>query len=400
MHYEHFSPSHQAFLAAISTNDEPTSYSQTTKHAAWRDAMAQELAALEANKTWTLEPLPEGKKLVGCKWAYRVKYKPNGEVDKYKARLVAKRYTQIEGEDFTKTFAPVAKMTTVRCLVTVAVSKGWSLHQMGVSNAFLHGDLHEEVYMEVPLGYKTQNKGLVCHLHKSLYGLKQGSRNWYAKLSEALTGYGFSQSSADHSLFTFNSSHVFIAVLIYVDDLVIAGNDNAACESFKKYLHTCFHMKDLGALKYFLGLELASSPNGLFLCQRKYALDILQECGMLDCKPCLFPMEQHHHLSTASGAHYSNPAQYRRLVGRLIYLTITWPELSYYVHILSQFMQAPQQDHWNAAMRVLRYIKSSPGQGIWIPKHNDLTLVRLSYYIPTSRCHSGLICLRGGIVFC
>lgn len=124
----------------------------------------------------------------------------------------------MEGEDFTETFASVAKMTIVRCLLAVAISKGWSLYQMDVSNAFLHGDLHEEVYMEVPRGYVTPKKGMVCRLHKSLYGLRQASRNWYAKLSEALVHYGFHQSSTDHSLFTYSSAAFFIAVLVYVGD--------------------------------------------------------------------------------------------------------------------------------------------------------------------------------------
>jgi hypothetical protein len=216
---------------------------------------------------------------------------------------------------------------------------------------------------------------MVCRLKKSLYGLKQASRNWYSKLSQTLMKYGFQESHADHSLFTYSRGHTFLAVLIYVDDLVIAGNDSSVCSNFKQYLCKCFHMKDLGALKYFLGLELARGPSGLFMCQRKYTLDILNECKMTDCKPSSFPMEENHKLALDSGPAYPDPPRFRRLIGRLIYLTITRPEITYSVHILSQFMQSPQQAHWDAAMRVLRYLKSSPGQGIVLPKENDLTLV-------------------------
>nr|KYP42517.1 Copia protein [Cajanus cajan] len=245
---------------------------------------------------------------------------------------------------------------------------------MDVTNAFLHGDLDEEVYMAIPPGYKVPKSNLVCRLRKSLYGLRQASRNWHAKLSQALIKYGFVQSSSDHSLFTYSAEHIFLAVLIYVDDLVIAGNDNKACCSFKSYLNRCFHMKDLEALKYFLGLELARGSEGIFVCQRRYTLDVLKECKMLDCKPSGFPMEQNHKLSIDTGELYANAPQYRRLVGRLIYLTITRPDITYVVHILSQFMQSPRQDHWDAAIRVLRYLKASPGQGLFLPKNSDLRL--------------------------
>lgn len=373
--YDHFSQKHRAYLAELASHEKPKSYAQAVNHAEWRDAMAQEIKALEDNHTWELTTLPPGRKTVGCRWVYKIKYKATGEIEKHKARLVAKGFTQVEGEDFNETFAPVAKMTTVRCLLSVAIAKGWELHQMDVNNAFLHGELDEEVYMAVPQGYSVPERGLVCRLRKSLYGLKQASRNWYSKLSQALIEYGFTECHADHSLFVHSRDSIFLAVLVYVDDLVIAGNDASACTNFKQYLSKCFHMKDLGSLKYFLGLELARGPSGLFMCQRKYTLDILNECGMLACKPCSFPMEQNHRLALAEDSPYSDPSQYRRLVGRLIYLTITRPEITYSVHILSQFMQAPKQEHWNAAMRVLRYLKSSPGQGIILPKDNDLHLV-------------------------
>lgn len=373
--YDCFSPKYQAYLAAVTSNEEPRNYAEAIQKHEWQEAMAQELKALEENDTWDLTLPPKEKKIVGCRWVYKIKYKASGEIEKYKAHLVAKGYTQVEGEDFNETFAPVAKMTTVRCFLSVVVAKGWELHQMDVSNAFLHGELEEEVYMRAPEGYKVPKAGMLCRLKKSLYGLKQASRNWYSKLSQTLVKYGFQESHADHSLFTYSREHIFLGVLIYVDDLVIAGNDTSVCSNFKQYLCECFHMKDLGALKYFLGLELACGPSGLFMCQRKYTLDILSECKMTDCKPVSFPMEENQKLALDSGPTYPDPSRFRRLVGRLIYLTITRPEITYYVHILSQFMQSPHQAHWDAAMRVLRFLKSSPGQGIIFPKENDLTLV-------------------------
>ncbi|PKI78821.1 hypothetical protein CRG98_000781 [Punica granatum] len=190
-----------------------------------------------------------------------------------------------------------------------------------------------------------------------------------AKLS-----YGFNQSSADYSLFVYNKAGVILVILVYVDDLILTGNDLAHCEKFKKYLDDCFSIKDLGKLRYFLRIEVARQPYCLFLCQRKYSLDILQETGMLGARPSSFPMEQHLRLNSESGEDLQDPSSYRRLVGRLIYLTITRPELSYPVHILSQFMQRPKQAHWDAALRVLRYLKQSPGNGILLRRPSSLSI--------------------------
>ena len=208
---------------------------------------------------------------------------------------------------------------------------------MDVHNAFLHGDLDEEVYMQLPPGYHYPTPGRVCRLRKSLYGLKQAPRQWFSKLSTALKSYGFKQSYADYSLFSYIQGSVSLHVLVYVDDLIIAGSCHDAVTRFKAYLSTCFHMKDLGVLKYFLGIEVARGPDGIFLSQRKYALDVLSEVGMLGCRPIDTPMEQNHRLAYAEGEPFSQPDQYRRLVGRLVYLSVTRPELSYSVHTLAQF---------------------------------------------------------------
>ncbi|CAM8944482.1 unnamed protein product [Rhodiola kirilowii] len=264
-------------------------------------------------------------------------------------------------------------MSSVRLFLSVASIKGWELHQMDVHNAFLHGDLHEEVYMRPPQGFAAPN-GKVCHLLKSLYRLCQAPRNWFAKLMSALVKFGFKQSYADYSLFSYIRHNTELHELVYVDDLIIAGNDSSSITRFKDYLHSCFHMKDLGILKYFLGLEIAHGKDGLFVSQRKYALDILSEAGLLGAKPTDFPLPPNHDLANASGPVYAHADRYRRLVGRLIYLTITRPELSYSVHILSQFMQCTTEAHWQAAIRVLHYIKSHPGQGLILSRHSSLQL--------------------------
>lgn len=166
--YDRFSHSHKAFLAAITSRDEPKYFSQAIKDPKWCEAMKKEVEALEENGTWTLVTLPPGKRVVDSKWVYKIKYKPNGEIERYKARLVAKGYTQVEGVDFHETFAPVAKLVTVRCMLAVAAKRNWEVHQLDVSNAFLHGDLEEDVYMRIPQGFTKGGDTRVCKLRKSL----------------------------------------------------------------------------------------------------------------------------------------------------------------------------------------------------------------------------------------
>jgi Reverse transcriptase (RNA-dependent DNA polymerase) len=214
------------------------------------------------------------------------------------------------------------------------------------------------------LYYYSHNQRLVCRLNKSLYGLKQASRNWYSKFSQALQSFGFKQSPSDHSLFTLKSDGSITIVLIYVDDMIITGNNERGISAVKAFIQSQFKTKDLGTLKYFLGIEVARSRKGIFLSQRKYTIDILKETGLLGAKPADFPMDQNLKLNSEDGHLLNNPSPYRRLVGRLIYLTITRPEITYAVNMLSQFMHNPRQPHMDAATRVLRYLKSSPGKGI------------------------------------
>lgn len=184
-----------------------------------------ELEALNKNNTWTLTSLPAHKKAIGCKWIFKLKLHANGTIERYKARLVAKGFTQTEGIDYMDTFSPVVKMTTIRVLLSIAASQNWPLYQLDVNTAFLHGDLNEEVYMQPPPGLTLSAPNQVCKLQRSLYGLKQASRQWNTKLTETLVSSGYTQSKADYSLFTKKSIHGFTVILVYVDDLVLGGTD-------------------------------------------------------------------------------------------------------------------------------------------------------------------------------
>ena len=205
-----------------------------------------------------------------------------------------------------------------------------------MNNTFLHGDLDEEVYMLPPLGFGSKGElGLVCKLTKSLYGLRQASRQWFSKLSTTIISHGFTQSKSDYSMFTRVHNDVIIVILMYVDDILVASNNHEAVLEFKQFLHDQFRLKDLGPLKYFLGLEVARSFTGISVCQRKYVLEPLAETGQLVAKPIKSPMEQHTKLSNYHGELLIDPSQYRRLVGKLLYLTLTRPDIAYSVHQLS-----------------------------------------------------------------
>ena len=318
-----FSPAQQTFLASVTVNVEPRSYKEAAEIDVWCDSMDSEHGALQDNHTWTVTTLPKGKRAIASMWVYCIKYNPDGTVRRHKSRLVACGNRQKEGMDYKETFAPVIKMATFRIFLGVASARNWELHQMDVQNAFLHGDLEEEVYMKLPPGYETDDPNQVCRLHMYIYGLKQSPSCWFAKLSMALLEFGFVQSVSDYSLFSYTRNVSTLYCLVYVDNLVIGGNNSELITKFKAYLSKCFHMTDLGLLKYFLGLEISRNDSGIYLCQRKYALDIISECGLTGSKPAVTPLEQNHGLATANGELYSDPEKYHRLVGRLVYLVIT-----------------------------------------------------------------------------
>ncbi|KAJ0694305.1 putative RNA-directed DNA polymerase [Helianthus annuus] len=285
------SPEAKAFTTSLCSEEIPTTVEQALKSKNWKEAMEAEMDALNKNDTWEKCILPPGKKPVGCRWVFTIKYRPDGTVERYKARLVAKGYTQTYGIDYSETFSPVAKIDTIRVLFSIAANKNWPLLQFDVKNAFLHGELKEEVYMEAPPGVmENSNPREVSRLKKSLYGLKQSPRAWFGRFTLAMKKYGFKQSNSDHTLFLKRRNGHVTCLIIYVDHMIITGNDKEEMARLKANLFEEFEMKDLGRLKYFLGIEVLRSRQGIFICQKKYVLDLLAETGMLDCKPVDTPM--------------------------------------------------------------------------------------------------------------
>ena len=218
----------------------------------------------------------------------------------------------------------------------------------------------------------------MCKLIKYLYGLKQASRKWYEKLTSLLLAQGFKQANSDHSLFIKSSSSSFTILLVYVDDIILAGNSLDEFQNIKTILHNSFKIKDPGQLKYFLGLEVAHSKQGISLCQRKYCLDLLADSGFRNSKLVSTPSDPSIKLHNDSSPLYEDISSYRRLIGRLLYLNTTRPDIIFVTQQLSQFLTKPTQTHYTAAMRVLRYLKSCPGKGLFFPRDSTLKLLGFS----------------------
>ena len=322
--------------------------------------MAKEYQALISNHTWTLVPFQPDLNIVGCKWVFRIKRHADGTIERYKARLVAKGFHQEEGIDYFETFSPVVRPTTIRLVLTLAISFGWSIRQLDVHNAFLHGALTETVYMEQPPGFIDASKpNHICLLSKAIYGLKQSPRAWFHALSTALLNQGFQASRYDPSLFILSTNNSMLIVLIYVDDIIVTGDSRDRIQAFINSLQQTFALKDLGDLHFFLGIEVHSTSQGLHLSQTKYLKDVLSRAKMQDANPCPSPMVPNLSLSRFDGDPFEDPHLYRSIVGALQYATLTRPDISFAVNKVSQFLQAPTTTHWGAVKIILRYLNRS-----------------------------------------
>jgi len=356
-------------MCAMTDTGEPTSVDEALHDPRWVEAMKSEHQALLQNKTWHLVSPPKGKNIIDCKWVYRIKKKADGTVDRYKARLVAKGFKQRYGIDYEDTFGPVVKAATIRLVLSIAVSRRWSLRQLDVQNAFLHGVLEEEVYMKQPPGYIDKSRPtFMCKLDKALYGLKQAPRAWYARLCGKLQMLGFQSSKADTSLFYYNRGKHTMFVLVYVDDIIVASSSQEATNALLRDLEKEFALKDLDYLHYFLGIEVKRDSQGLILSQGKYADNIIKRTGMHNCKPINTPLSSIEKLSATEGDPLGpeDATKYRSVVGAMQYLTLTRPDISFVVNKVCQFLHNPTTVHWSVVKRILWYIHGTSKLGLHI----------------------------------
>ncbi|WVZ63565.1 hypothetical protein U9M48_013188, partial [Paspalum notatum var. saurae] len=292
-----------------------------------------------------------------------VKTRSDRSLERYKARLVARGFQQEHGRDYDETFAPVAHMTTVRALLAVASVRAWSISQLDVKMPFLMP----------PPGYSVPER-MVCRLRHSLYGLKQAPRAWFQRFASVVTAAGFSASAHDPALFIHTSSGGHTLLLLYVDDMIITGDDPQFIAFVKAHLSEQFLMSHPGPLCYFLGIEISSTHEGFYLSQELYIQGLLDRASITDHRTDETPMELNVHLSATDGEPLDDPTRYRHIVGSLVYLGVSRPDISCSVHILSQFVSAPTQLHYSHLFRVLRYLRGTMSRRLFFPRSNSLQL--------------------------
>lgn len=358
-------------------SSDPVCYEEAVKDEKWKLAMDSEMQSINKNETWCLTDLPKGAKKIGVKWVYKTKLNELGEVEKHKARLVAKGYAQEHGVDYEEVYAPVARMDTVRMVLALAAQNSWSVFQLDVKSAFLHGELTENVYVEQPKGYEVKNEELkVYKLNKALYGLKQAPRAWFSRIESYFLKEGFEKSDSEQTLFTkVNKQGKHLIISLYVDDLIYTGDDEGMMCEFKNSMMNEFDMTDLGKMRYFLGIEVMQFDGGIFISQRKYVLEVLRRFGMEQSNSVQNPIIPGFKIFKDENGIEVNGSFYKQLVGSLMYLTATRPDIMYAVSLISRYMSKPTELHLLAAKRVLRYLQGTTNFGILYKKGGNKELI-------------------------
>ncbi|KAI5316235.1 hypothetical protein L3X38_045411 [Prunus dulcis] len=311
-----------------------------------------------------------GGKTIGVKWVFKTKLNEKGEVDKYKARLVAKGYCQQYGIDYAEVFAPVARLDTIRIVISLAAQKNWVIYQLDVKSAFLHGEISEEVFVDQPPGYEQKgHETKVYRVKKALYGLEQAPRAWYSRIESYFIKEGFNKCPYEHTLFIKTAERgKILIVCLYVDDLIYTGNDATMFEQFKKSMMVEFDMTDLGKMRYFLGIEVIQGSDGIFISQGKYAQEVLERFKMAQCNSVLNPVVPGFKLTKDEGGVEVDSTVYKQMVGSLMYLTSTRPDLMFIISLISRCMERPTEAHLLAAKRAFRYVKGTIDLGIFYKK--------------------------------
>ena len=356
-------------------HSEPRNYKeaiQCSEKDKWMEAMNEEIKCLNNNNTWDLVDLPESRRAVGSKWVFKKKLDENNQVISHKARLVAQGFSQKYGTDYDEVFAPVTRSSTFRMLLAVSAKRKYIVKQFDIKSAFLNGELKEEIYLKQPPGFQINNQ--VYRLKKSLYGLKQAARVWNSTIHQVFIENNFEQSQIDKCLYIKHSGSKFCYIIIHVDDILIAGSDTDIVNQIQVKLSNKFQIKDLGHIKYFLGIQIKQDKNGdYFINQESYIDKIIEESKLSDAKPSKFPLDTGYYKLQNSDPLPDNE-EYRKLIGMLLYLsTNSRPDISSSVSILSQKVSKPSRLDLNEVKRVIRYLSSTKKLSLRLSNQNSVS---------------------------
>ena len=401
-----------AFAAAQSevTLRDPQTYAEARVHPQWVQAMDEEFSALESTGTFEWCALPPDRRLIKGKWVYKTKFLMDGNVERFKARFCAKGFSQIEGVDFTETFAPTAQRASFRVLLGLRSALNLQFEHMDASSAFLQGDLEEVIYIEPPAGYErvdSSGRPLVWRLLRPLYGLKQSPRQWNVKLHKTLKDLGFVRLGSDSCLYLLVRGDSVVFLLLHVDDLAMAHNSASLSREVKAALTARLKFKDLGQLQYFTGFELRyDGLGGVHLSQAAYARAVLTTFGMLDAHPHPIPMDAHVSLLNRQPEEPECSVgidHYRSAVGSLQYLVNTRPDIAFAVGAVARHVASPSEAHWQAVMKIFRYVRGTQTYGIYYPSSSPTRYPPLLCYTDADwagdrndrRSTSGFACFLG-----
>ncbi|KAJ9564937.1 hypothetical protein OSB04_000903 [Centaurea solstitialis] len=358
---------------------EPKSINEALSNPSWVLAMQEELEQFIRNKVWKLVPKPFLKTIIGTKWIFRNKMDELGTVVRNKAKLVAQGYRQEEGIDYDETFAPVARLEAIRIFLAHAAFLNIKVYQMDVKSAFLNGKLSEEVYVKQPPGFEDpHHPDYVYKLDKALYGLKQAPRAWYDTLSEFLTSNKYIRGKIDNTLFFKKKAGNIILVQIYVDDIIFGATDPSMCDEFANLMSTNYEMSMMGDYHFFLGLQVKQTKEGIFINQSKYTKDLLKKFSFESCFPMKSPMAPPLKLDSDPNGNSVNITEYRGMIGSLLYLTASRPDIMFSTCLCARFQADPKESHLYAVKRIFRYLKGTPDLGLWYPKDSGFDLIGYS----------------------
>ncbi|KAK8954916.1 hypothetical protein KSP39_PZI002093 [Platanthera zijinensis] len=358
---------------------EPKKFGEAIQDTNWIDAMQEDLNQFRRYKVWELVPKPKNHNVKGIKWIYRNKLDENGTIIKNKAKLVEKGYRQEEGMDFDLTFAPVARLEAIRLFLAYATYQGFKVLQKDVKSVFLNGDLKEEVYVEQPSGFVDPlSSNHVYRLKKALYGLKPAPRAWYETLSVFFIENKFSRGKIDKTLFLRKSKGKIILVKIYVDDIIFGSTENNLCRKFAKLMQEKFKMSSMGELKFFLGLQVRQTDDGLSISQYKFTKELIKKYGMESAFTMKTPMGTSMPIGKDEAGKPVYEYLYRGIICSLLYLTSSRPDIMYATCVCAWYQACPKESHYSTIKRILRYLKGTPNLGLWYPKNRDFLLTGLS----------------------